>query len=260
MVNRPICSKRHWASADDRHPSEAAAVLTPAKERPQPPPHPPIDAREGIRVTVLEIGEPASEDRIDGLNDLLETVRIRSPGPLPDRVLKLSQTLLARVTLPLLEVVTEEVEPTWRRGIDLFEGKKAHGNRELHITSSNFDEPQCLTLLRAARIVVTVHGEESDAEIVYLGGLHAAAMASVRDALELHGFEVCEHENLEIQGAFSTNICNIGRYGAGLQLELSRGLRTSFFRDLSGNGRKTPTTRLATFSDSVHDALRESGL
>lgn len=48
----------------------------------------------------------------------------------------------------------------------LFEGRKPKANGELHITSSNFDEPQCLELLATATIVVTVHGQPSR----FLGG------------------------------------------------------------------------------------------
>jgi phage replication-related protein YjqB (UPF0714/DUF867 family) len=139
----------------------------------------------------------------------------------------------------------------------LFEGKKARGNAELHITSANFDEPQCLALLRATRIVVTVHGEGSDSETVYLGGRHTAAKAAVCAALEMHAFDVREHENSQIQGAQAGNICNAGLAGQGLQFELSRGLRSSFFHDLTSEGRKKPTPLLTTFSAAVQNALKE---
>ena len=99
-------------------PSEAVTVLTSAKDRPQPPSNPPIDGGEGIHVAVLEIGEPAPQDWIDGLNDPAETVSARTARPFSDGVLELSQTLLARVTSPLLEVISKEVEPARRRGVD----------------------------------------------------------------------------------------------------------------------------------------------
>lgn len=139
----------------------------------------------------------------------------------------------------------------------LFEGMKDRANNELHITSSNFDEPQCLALLKAVPIVLTVHGEESEAEVVYLGGRHTAAMVSIRAVLELYGFTVREHSDPLLQGRNSLNICNIGRIGAGVQLELSRGLRRSFFQSLSRAGRKKPMPRLSQFSALVHHALLE---
>ena len=61
-----------------RTPSETAAVLTSAKDRPQSPSDPPVDGREGVGVTVLEVCEPGPEDRIDDLNDPFETVSVRS--------------------------------------------------------------------------------------------------------------------------------------------------------------------------------------
>src|SRR5215204_7667794 len=43
-----------------------------------------------------------------------------------------------------------------------FEGLKSSGNSDLHITSTRFDEPLCLTLVGESEVVVTIHGEHSD--------------------------------------------------------------------------------------------------
>ena len=142
----------------------------------------------------------------------------------------------------------------------LFEGRKARRNRELHITGPRFDEPRCLALLRAARIVLTVHGEDSEKEAVYLGGLHAAALASLRVALKERGYDAREHPDQELQGLHPQNICNIGRTGVGAQLELSVGLRESFFESLTRSGRKKPAPRLFQFACIVRNALRQNGL
>ncbi len=55
-----------------------------------------------------------------------------------------------------------------------FEGLKSSGNTDLHITSTRFDEPMCLTVIRHTDLVVTLHGENSvaDGEGVFLGGLN----------------------------------------------------------------------------------------
>src|SRR5262249_61887052 len=42
-----------------------------------------------------------------------------------------------------------------------FEGLKPSGNRDLHITSTRFDEPMCLSLIGASDVVVTLHGEHT---------------------------------------------------------------------------------------------------
>lgn len=137
----------------------------------------------------------------------------------------------------------------------LFEGHKVENNSDLHITSSNFDEPQCLALLEATNIVLTVHGEESATEVVYLGGRHRAALGRIQSELDSLGFVVRRHSDPKLQGIHPRNICNIGRIGAGVQLELSRGLRSSFFESLTRAGRKKATPRLLDFGARVRAAL-----
>src|ERR1041385_2459340 len=65
-------------------PGETSTVLTSTKDRPQPPSNPPINGREGINVAVLEVGEPASEDRLDDRNDPSKTVSNASARLLSD--------------------------------------------------------------------------------------------------------------------------------------------------------------------------------
>lgn len=137
----------------------------------------------------------------------------------------------------------------------LFEGRKPDGNGELHITSSNFDEPECLKLLKSAVTVLTVHGEASEHEVVYLGGRDKEAQMQIRRSLEEQSFTVCEHRNPELQGTHPSNICNVGRSGAGVQLELSLGLRRLCFSSLKRSGRQKPTARLAQFAAAIRKAL-----
>ena len=142
----------------------------------------------------------------------------------------------------------------------LFEGRKSDGNHDLHLTSARFDEPQGLALLSAGRMVVTVHGEDSDGECVYLGGRHTAAVASVRAVLEPRGYRVQVHANPQLQGLQSRNICNLGLKGAGVQMELSLGLRETFFQSLTRSGRKQPTPRLAQFGALVRQGVLQMRL
>jgi len=143
----------------------------------------------------------------------------------------------------------------------LFEGHKRQGNATLHITSANFDEPGGLALLRRAACVLTVHGEASETEAVYVGGLSDSLKNALRAALEGCGYRV--RENADLQGVDGRNICNAGLTGAGVQLELSAGLRRSFFASLSREGRARPTARLAEFGgivrETVHDFARAAG-
>lgn len=139
-----------------------------------------------------------------------------------------------------------------------FEGRKSAGNGDLHITSSSFDEPQCIAMIEASRRVVTVHGEGSETDVVYIGGLHQATIEGLRTALEGDGFTVRQHTNPRLQGLHPRNICNLGQLREGVQLELSKGLRRSFFAGLSAVGRRETTGRLVCFCNAVRLGLERT--
>jgi phage replication-related protein YjqB (UPF0714/DUF867 family) len=69
-----------------------------------------------------------------------------------------------------------------------FEGIKRRDNGDLHITSSRFDEPQCLALLSGCSKLVAVHGCEGDEHVIYLGGLGRTLRDAIRDHLDAAGF------------------------------------------------------------------------
>ncbi len=140
-----------------------------------------------------------------------------------------------------------------------FEGRKTSGNARLHITSTNFDEPRCLEIVRAADNILAIHGEASKELVVFLGGRDTGLGAHIRAALERYGYEVAAHKNSELQGKATANICNRGRRRMGVQLELSSGMRKLFFESLNAEGRKRPTDELATFAAAVREGLRGGG-
>lgn len=107
----------------------------------------------------------------------------------------------------------------------LFEGLKAQGNfASLHITSRSFDEPRCLELVSRSNIVVTVHGCTGDHQAVYIGGLNTDLKSVVDGALQAAGF-TAQQDDHPFPAVDPDNICNRGITGAGIQLELTRGLR-----------------------------------
>lgn len=141
----------------------------------------------------------------------------------------------------------------------IFEGKRTKGNRRLHITSTNFDEPRCVELIKVSHTVVAIHGEGSAGVSVFLGGKDDELGARMRTALERSGYVVKTHGNPALQGLHNANICNRGCSGAGLQLELSSGLRKTFFASLTEKGREKPTKELARFAAVVREGLYTSG-
>jgi phage replication-related protein YjqB (UPF0714/DUF867 family) len=58
-----------------------------------------------------------------------------------------------------------------------------------------------------------------------------------------------------LQGVSRENICNRGRSGAGVQLELSEALRAEFFPSLDAKGRLAPRQRFYDFVSAVRNAL-----
>jgi phage replication-related protein YjqB (UPF0714/DUF867 family) len=136
-----------------------------------------------------------------------------------------------------------------------FEGIKAAGNGDLHITSHRFSEPQCITLVTASSRVISIHGEDSDGQVTFLGGKDRKTLQALRKSLTGAGFTVEIHQRHDLQGLDAENICNRGENGCGIQLELSYGLRRSFFKSLSRSGRRVKTAIFDRFVTSVRAIL-----
>jgi phage replication-related protein YjqB (UPF0714/DUF867 family) len=132
-----------------------------------------------------------------------------------------------------------------------FEGRKSRENRDLHITSTHFDEPQCLALISRCDQVVAVHGCEGIEQIVYMGGRDVCLRDTIRGRLDAVGFTTGIHDNPDLQGSHSENICNQGRRRRGVQLEISYGLRSN----LTATAPATGAQALATFAAAVRTAI-----
>lgn len=111
-----------------------------------------------------------------------------------------------------------------------FEGIKSRRNRDLHITSHRFDEPRCTKLVTEAPVVISIHGEDSERQVVFLGGRDRAMRDALRESLTTRGFMVETHKQKNLQGLDPRNICNRATNGCGVQLELSFGLRSLFLQ------------------------------
>jgi phage replication-related protein YjqB (UPF0714/DUF867 family) len=139
-----------------------------------------------------------------------------------------------------------------------FEGLRRRHNGELHITSTRFDEPACVALVRRSAKIVAIHGEDSSGKMIYLGGLDKSLLQQLRESLISREFIVEEQSRPSIQGTDHTNICNQGKTRQGVQIELSKGLRHSFFKSFSKAGRQTTTHRFDGFVLAVRDVLHNA--
>jgi phage replication-related protein YjqB (UPF0714/DUF867 family) len=136
-----------------------------------------------------------------------------------------------------------------------FEGMKNVGNAALHITSTRFDEPQGVMLVADSPLVIALHGEDSVDPVVFLGGLDKELGGKIWACLEKEGFVLKTHDNPNLQGLDKNNICNRSQTRQGVQLELSRGLRTSFFRSLDRGGLKHLTELFYRFVNGVRKGI-----
>src|SRR3974377_1280427 len=104
----------------------------------------------------------------------------------------------------------------------LFEGlmPTAVQSQELHITSTNFDEPRCLTLIGKFEKALAIHGSSGKEPMIYVGGKDDDLKHALIAELSARGHPVRPGPG-RLAGIFPTNICNRTRSGKGVQLELS---------------------------------------
>ncbi len=130
------------------------------------------------------------------------------------------------------------------------EGLKADGNSVLHIESHLFDEPRALEAVEKADLVIAVHGQrDQQEEKVMTGGLHTGLRVEIERQLEAAGFQSRPAPE-GLTGRDPLNICNRGRSGRGVQLEVSRKVR-DLLRDDAG--------RLRLFAEAVRRAIGVRG-
>ena len=106
----------------------------------------------------------------------------------------------------------------------LFEGLRCAANGELHITSSQFNEPRALDMALKVRTVLTIHGCRDLGPVAYLGGLDRNLRDRVANELRAVGV-FTQSAGHRFRAESRTNICNRGALGAGVQIELSKELR-----------------------------------
>ncbi len=136
----------------------------------------------------------------------------------------------------------------------IFEGLQYKGNKELHVPSIQFDDPACLALVQKTDIAIAFHGYRDSDKKVSIGGLNQICVNHLIQQLKDHGFPTTLDET-DHAGVNPANICNRCASQQGVQLELSLGLRETFFRSLDRPGREHPTDGFRRFSISIRKAL-----
>ena len=92
-------------------------------------------------------------------------------------------------------------------------------------------------------------------QVVHVGGLDLDLRQRIKDKLNDAGFTATGSASSHFAGLDLANICNLCGRGMGVQLEISRGLRSQMFLDLTPQGRKHPSKIFYRFVQAVRDAI-----
>jgi phage replication-related protein YjqB (UPF0714/DUF867 family) len=133
--------------------------------------------------------------------------------------------------------------------------RNSHTNRDLHIKSTLFDEPICLGMVQKCQTAVAIHGCDKTSEKILIGGNNVQLRQKIRTELENAKFEV-QDACTSMAGSDPDNICNKTSNHAGVQLEITQGLREKLFNDLNKRaGRKITTGTYQNFVEAIRTAI-----
>ena len=143
-----------------------------------------------------------------------------------------------------------------------FEGLRTNNNDQLHITSTNYDEPKLIKMLDKTKETISIHGFSGDDPIVYIGGKDRDMSKSIAKELRKKGFTAKESPK-EIDAQSSDNFVNMNDTDSGVQLELTTALRQEFFKHQKldkttrGNPKKYTKT-FYKFANAVQKGIKNA--
>ena len=135
----------------------------------------------------------------------------------------------------------------------IFEGLLSSCNSNLHVTSTEYDDPIALELVQNARRCISLHGF-SDAAAngkSQIGGRDTELKCIVLEELTAAGIPAHIATDPQLDGSDPFNICNKTKSGAGVQLEMGTTFRASLFapncntRELRKNNTNADFDKLA---------------
>ena len=101
----------------------------------------------------------------------------------------------------------------------------------VHIESIDFNNEDIKKFLDRVDTVISIHGEKSVNEsFIMIGGLDKELAAKIKQSLEKSDF-ITQKPPERLDGDNLENICNRGRSGKGVQIEISRKLRDELMQD-----------------------------
>lgn len=177
-----------------------------------------------------------------------------------------SEVLLTSIHGGGIEVGTTELVEAIRElgnyNIYEFKGIKSSNNSSLHVTSTNYDAPQLVELIKETDYAISIHGASGSEPICYMGGNDIKLRNAIWSALENIGINV-QIAPPNIIGENDDNITNRTRKSKGVQMELTLALRQSFF--IGGDTSKTFrenkdnwTKLIKDIAKAINDIIQEN--
>jgi len=140
--------------------------------------------------------------------------------------------------------------------------------KELHITSTRFDEPKLGKILSKHQSAISFHGmtdykKRKYKADIFLGGLDRPLINSLEEKLKASGFTVTtfkEHPTSSLAAMNPNNVTNKCRGKQGVQIELSASIRKSFFigNYRLKNERSKTTERFERFCKLIKEIIEMS--
>ncbi|MCC9024454.1 poly-gamma-glutamate hydrolase family protein [Bacillus nakamurai] len=146
------------------------------------------------------------------------------------------------------------------RSMYLFEGLKSAGNASLHLTSSHFDEPEAIQMVKEHTSVISLHGFGSDDKKIEIGGTDRKRAEQLADVLKLHGFPaVFLSPTDKYAGVSPNNLANQSVSGLSIQIEMSTGFRKSLFGTFTLKSRmSTQNATFYQFTETISDFINNN--
>jgi len=166
--------------------------------------------------------------------------------------------LIEAGTSELARLIAQE-----RYSLYSFEGRTYRMDPRLRVTSTYFDEPQCLQLLEQTSLPLVIHGSYEWGKKyncdIYLGGLAKERIEQLQSTLEEAHLKVGFHPQLP--GIDPRNICNFGKLRSGIQIELHPDLQEAFSAAKTSYQLKVAqrvVSAFIKFADSAENSLADS--
>lgn len=152
-----------------------------------------------------------------------------------------------------IEIGTTELNYAVRElgGYDsfIFEALRTSNNSDLHVTSTNYDEPTMVGMVINKKQHVALHGASGDTPIVYVGGLDFSLRNTVTDELIKRGFDA-QIPPSNIAGEEERNVSNRTNSAGCVQLEMTSQFRKNFFKD--GDWSRTKRADRANWTTAIY--------